>query len=99
MRLRAIAKLPISEQIELRAYELYLKRGCEDGSDLEDWLAAERELIGLSEASASGAPKEQAATPSLQARSPRRAMNKGVGTRVTGHRPRKTNGASAEMNL
>jgi hypothetical protein len=27
-----------------RAYELYLKRGCESGHDVEDWLQAEREL-------------------------------------------------------
>ena len=31
---------PISE----RAYGIYLKRGGADGSDLEDWLQAEREL-------------------------------------------------------
>jgi hypothetical protein len=43
-------KLPTVDQIELRAYELYLERGCEDGRDLENWLAAERELIGLFEA-------------------------------------------------
>ncbi len=36
--------LPTKEQIEQRAYELYLARGCEPGMDLEDWLAAEREL-------------------------------------------------------
>jgi len=27
-----------------RAYQLYLERGGEDGRDLDDWLAAEREL-------------------------------------------------------
>jgi Protein of unknown function (DUF2934) len=32
------------EMIEVRAYELYLKRGCAHGHHLEDWLAAEREL-------------------------------------------------------
>jgi len=36
---------PVSrEQIELRAYELYLASGCVDGRDLENWLAAEEEL-------------------------------------------------------
>lgn len=25
------------------AYDRYLQRGCADGSDLDDWLAAERE--------------------------------------------------------
>ncbi len=37
-------KLPTQEEIELRAYEIYLKRGGESGSALEDWLAAEKEL-------------------------------------------------------
>ena len=36
--------LPTKEQIEKRAYELYLARGCEPGRDFEDWLTAEREL-------------------------------------------------------
>jgi hypothetical protein len=33
-------------RIAARAYELYLARGCAHGHDLEDWLAAERELSG-----------------------------------------------------
>jgi hypothetical protein len=36
--------LPMKEQIEARAYELYLQRGGEDGHDIEDWLSAEKEL-------------------------------------------------------
>jgi len=36
--------VPTRGQIQLRAYELYVQRGGEDGRDLEDWLAAEREL-------------------------------------------------------
>ena len=36
---------PTVEEIELRAYEIYLKRGDGDGVALEDWLAAERELL------------------------------------------------------
>ncbi len=36
--------LPTKEQIEKRAYELYLARGCEPGMDVADWLAAEKEL-------------------------------------------------------
>lgn len=36
--------VPTRDQIQLRAYELYLKRGGEDGRDVEDWLAAEAEL-------------------------------------------------------
>ena len=33
------------EQIELRAYEIYLQRGGADGTEVEDWLVAERELL------------------------------------------------------
>jgi hypothetical protein len=32
------------EQIEKRAYEIYLQRGGEEGHALEDWLIAEEEL-------------------------------------------------------
>lgn len=34
---------PTKEQIEARAYELYLQRGGQDG--LENWLSAENELM------------------------------------------------------
>ena len=33
-------------KIRSRAYDLYLQRGQESGSELEDWLQAERELEG-----------------------------------------------------
>ena len=36
--------VPTRDQIQLRAYELYLKRGGEGGRDVEDWLTAETEL-------------------------------------------------------
>ena len=32
------------EQIERRAYELYLESGCVDGRDVKNWLTAEEEL-------------------------------------------------------
>ena len=38
-------KVPTQEEIELRAYEIYLKRGGENGSAFDDWLAAEEELL------------------------------------------------------
>ena len=38
-------KVPTLEEIELRAYEIYLKRGDAEGVALEDWLAAEKELL------------------------------------------------------
>jgi hypothetical protein len=33
-------------EIRTRAYEIYLQRGRQPGYELEDWLQAERELIG-----------------------------------------------------
>jgi hypothetical protein len=45
---------PNREQIERRAYEIYLRRGGEDGSDVADWIVAEEELKATSKESASG---------------------------------------------
>ena len=36
--------VPTREEIERRAYEIYLKRGGEHGNELDDWFAAEKEL-------------------------------------------------------
>lgn len=36
--------LPLEEQIKQRAHEIYLQRGGQDGSDLDDWLQAEQEI-------------------------------------------------------
>ena len=33
------------QELETRAYELYLQRGAEHGHDEEDWLLAEAQLI------------------------------------------------------
>lgn len=38
-----------AEDISRRAYELFLQRGAEHGHDVEDWLAAERELSTVRE--------------------------------------------------
>ena len=35
---------PTREQIEQRAYEIYVQRGGIDGSDVADWILAEQEL-------------------------------------------------------
>ena len=40
----SVEKAPTREEIELRAYEIYLRRGGEEGKALDDWLAAEKEL-------------------------------------------------------
>lgn len=37
---------PTREEIQLRAYQIYLERGGAPGNELEDWMQAERELTG-----------------------------------------------------
>jgi hypothetical protein len=41
---------PTNEEIQVRAYELYLQCGCDGGHDLEHWLEAEKELTGVGSA-------------------------------------------------
>ena len=36
---------PAREEIALRAYQIYLKRGAAPGNEFEDWMQAERQLI------------------------------------------------------
>jgi hypothetical protein len=36
--------LSMEERIERRAYELYVQRGNQSGSEVEDWLQAEAEV-------------------------------------------------------
>jgi hypothetical protein len=38
--------IPIEQQIQQRAYELYEQRGRTEGHDLDDWLQAEYEIKG-----------------------------------------------------
>ena len=42
---RQIEKLPLEEQIRRRAYELYIRRGNQSGSEFDDWLQAEEEIL------------------------------------------------------
>jgi hypothetical protein len=35
---------PTQEEIQTRAFEIYVAEGCREGSDLENWLRAEQEL-------------------------------------------------------
>lgn len=42
---KAVAK-PTYKEIELRAYHIYLERGCTPGDPMQDWLRAEQELLG-----------------------------------------------------
>jgi hypothetical protein len=52
------------EQIQLRAYEIFLERNGAPGNEIEDWLQAERELARASKPKprrAARAPKSEAA--------------------------------------
>ncbi len=42
--------LAIAEKIRRRAYETFQRRGCADGSHLDDWLQAERDIVQATEA-------------------------------------------------
>jgi hypothetical protein len=40
----APVRQPTQEEISTRAFEIYVSEGCKEGSDLENWLRAEKEL-------------------------------------------------------
>jgi hypothetical protein len=69
-------KLPTKDQVERRAYELYLDRGCADGQDLADWFAAERELMESSRRPVSGALRGRVAEQRSTANAGRLARDK-----------------------
>jgi hypothetical protein len=48
----------IDEQIRHRAYELYLARGGTHGTELQDWLRAEEEIVKAREAAIDEASAE-----------------------------------------
>lgn len=35
----------MEEKIRARAYEIWIRNGCQEGRDQEDWLQAEREVM------------------------------------------------------
>jgi hypothetical protein len=43
---RVVENQPAQEEIALRAYHIYLERGGIQGNELEDWIEAERQLVG-----------------------------------------------------
>ena len=57
--MRQRASLPVTQKVKLkqptitendlrrRAYEIYIKRGLNQGNEIEDWLQAERELKAI----------------------------------------------------
>ena len=48
---RTEEQLPTHQEIERRAHESYLERGCEQGHALEHWFAAEERVVGTSPSS------------------------------------------------
>ncbi len=40
-----VESVPLEEQIRRRAYEVYLERGDQPGSALDDWVRAEEEVL------------------------------------------------------
>ena len=49
------AAAPSAEEIRVRAYELYLERGGQDGNEVDDWVRAEKELRQRSKSDAAEA--------------------------------------------
>ncbi len=42
---QTVSSAPTREEIEFRAYQIYIERGGTCGQDVDDWLQAERELV------------------------------------------------------
>ena len=40
----SIERLSLAERIHRRAYELYISRGSQSGSEINDWLQAEEDI-------------------------------------------------------
>jgi hypothetical protein len=43
---RAVKAKPTQDDIALRAYHIYVERGRTAGDPMQDWLQAEKELLG-----------------------------------------------------
>jgi Protein of unknown function (DUF2934) len=65
-RARFMVGTPSKEAIERRAYEIYERRGRQDGHDVEDWLAAEEELTSRVSASEAGSRIRNAIAQAMQ---------------------------------
>jgi hypothetical protein len=42
-------EVSLEERVRMRAYQLYVERGNESGSELDDWLQAEEEIAAAQE--------------------------------------------------
>jgi hypothetical protein len=54
---------PTHDEIAAHAYQIYLREGCRDGCDMDNWLRAESELR---ERAQQGAQPRQVAEPSME---------------------------------
>jgi len=59
---RMATNQPTQEEIALRAYHIYLKRGGAPGNELDDWIQAEIQLAGEN-----GKPRRKATVKSAAA--------------------------------
>jgi hypothetical protein len=87
------------EEIRRRAYERYLARGSEPGDEVEDWLAAEREMRRPDTADSTdtmGATPERTDRPRMDARSDEPAGRRADGP-ATGFGDRLTESARRGM--
>jgi Protein of unknown function (DUF2934) len=51
-------KPSLQEKIRRRTYELYLQRGSQSGSELDDWLRAEAEILRAQDAASNEASED-----------------------------------------
>ena len=51
-------KASAAERIRQRAHELYVQRGSQSGSELDDWLRAEAEILRAQDAAVDEASEE-----------------------------------------
>lgn len=49
----------LKERIQKKAYEKFVARGCKHGNDFEDWLKAEKEVLGEAKAPKSPLQKKE----------------------------------------
>jgi len=63
------ASRPTEDQIALPAHQIFLERGATPGSDLDDWLQAERELTTAAKPSDAARPSATSAAPAATPRS------------------------------
>ena len=45
----SIEVIPLKERVRRRAYELYVERGNQSGTEIDDWLQAEEEILAAAE--------------------------------------------------